>query len=262
MHNRGVVHRDLKPENVLLNRNRKTGELTPIIADFGLAYDLEEKRGRKIGGTTPYMPPEYFESKLPADPDYKGDVWSLGCILFEAAVGKRVWTRCCNEEVEEAEGGFEETIAGESLMKEILQGEFVSDSMYHIETPLSPDFKGVCSRATILQDFAGSLDDTPRADTKTTSLAGKKLADSLQVLFFRYHDELLRPCFERKLADRIDSGELLKRLEQLQQDYKELEAGSRDSKSSRWIRTPANPYRCCKWKELIECLTMLSDLRA
>ena len=83
VHKLEIVHRDLKPENVLLD-----GE-TPKITDFGLAGGGRWQpltRSHHAFGTLPYMASEQFTDMDLTDA--RADVYSLGKILYEAAVGK------------------------------------------------------------------------------------------------------------------------------------------------------------------------------
>lgn len=83
LHAQGIVHRDLKPENILLDGN------IPKITDFGLARSLRLKplsRTADAQGTLGYMPPEQFIDFKRVD--QRGDLYSLGRILFEALAGK------------------------------------------------------------------------------------------------------------------------------------------------------------------------------
>jgi serine/threonine protein kinase/Tol biopolymer transport system component len=95
-HQRGITHRDLKPANVMVASDGRVKVL-----DFGLAklreteaeYDGETRlptgdltgEGRIIG-TVAYMSPEQAEGK---PVDSRSDIFSLGVLLHEMAVGER-----------------------------------------------------------------------------------------------------------------------------------------------------------------------------
>ena len=89
-HRAGVIHRDLKPANVLMATDE--GELVPRVADFGLAKAMEDGGGlgqTRTGiamGTPSYMPPEQIRDAKGVDE--RGDVFALGCILYEIVCGQ------------------------------------------------------------------------------------------------------------------------------------------------------------------------------
>ncbi len=92
-HERGVVHRDLKPSNVILASDRsRTVEFLPRIVDFGIAKIrfADESHALSLTGTgdvfgTPlYMSPEQCAGLAV---DSRSDIYSLGCMLFEALTG-------------------------------------------------------------------------------------------------------------------------------------------------------------------------------
>lgn len=82
-----IVHRDLKPSNVRL---RPDG--SPVIIDFGLARMLDMTSitatfdGAMIG-TPRYFSPEQFRGTK-RDIDHRTDLYALGVLLYEAAVGQ------------------------------------------------------------------------------------------------------------------------------------------------------------------------------
>ena len=81
-HEQGVVHRDIKPENILINRKGM-----PVVVDFGIAKAMRGTKLSQTGmfiGTPQYMSPEQITGK---DVDGRSDIYSLGCVLYEMAVG-------------------------------------------------------------------------------------------------------------------------------------------------------------------------------
>lgn len=85
-HASGLVHGDLKPSNIMLEPSGKVR-----ILDFGLALRQDMLATTTITqsepqGTIAYMAPERL---LGALPDARGDIYSLGAMLYEMVVGKR-----------------------------------------------------------------------------------------------------------------------------------------------------------------------------
>lgn len=84
-HRRGVVHRDIKPGNILLEDGHA------VVTDFGIARAViaaGEERITHTGiavGTPAYMSPEQVTGEETIDG--RSDVYSLGCVLFEAIAG-------------------------------------------------------------------------------------------------------------------------------------------------------------------------------
>ena len=101
-HAAGIVHRDLKPDNIMVTRDGHAK-----ILDFGLAKLIEQppmpaggsseaatavmpqhSTPGTVMGTVGYMSPEQAQGKT-KEIDQRSDTFSFGCILFEAATGKK-----------------------------------------------------------------------------------------------------------------------------------------------------------------------------
>eukprot|EP01063_Lacrimia_lanifica_P022096 TRINITY_DN2979_c1_g1_i1.p1 TRINITY_DN2979_c1_g1~~TRINITY_DN2979_c1_g1_i1.p1 ORF type:complete len:437 (+),score=156.62 TRINITY_DN2979_c1_g1_i1:73-1311(+) len=80
-----VVHRDLKPENILL-----TSSFHVKLADFGTAcfLDRDEAEVKKFTGTAQYMGPEMLKDTSKVRASFEGDLWALGCIVFQLFCGR------------------------------------------------------------------------------------------------------------------------------------------------------------------------------
>jgi eukaryotic-like serine/threonine-protein kinase len=87
-HARGLVHRDLKPSNVLVAAE---GDLRSGVrlTDWGIARALMEDGGPDAGlGTVHYMAPEQILGQW-RDQGPWTDLYSLGCLAFRMAAGRR-----------------------------------------------------------------------------------------------------------------------------------------------------------------------------
>lgn len=79
MHEKRVMHRDLKPANIFI-----AADETLKLGDLGLSryFTTETIEAFSRVGTPLYMSPEVLRGQ---GYDWKSDVWSLGCVIYELA---------------------------------------------------------------------------------------------------------------------------------------------------------------------------------
>ncbi len=105
-HDRGIIHRDLKPANIKI-----TPDGTVKVLDFGIAKTLRPALATADGseislrhspvtrtdtlthegmilGTVAYMSPEQARGRE-QQLDHRADLWSFGCVLYEALTGRQ-----------------------------------------------------------------------------------------------------------------------------------------------------------------------------
>ncbi len=90
----GIVHRDVSPGNVIV-----TSEGRVKVLDFGIAKANNAPSYTQAGmvkGKMSYMSPE----QLAGEPlDRRSDVYAVGCMLWRAASGKKLWAKMSAQEI-------------------------------------------------------------------------------------------------------------------------------------------------------------------
>lgn len=85
-HTRGVIHKDLKPSNIMLSEHENS--MVVKIVDFGIARHGKQKQedgpASTVSGSPAYMSPEQCKGHAL---DTRSDLYSLGCLIYEAITG-------------------------------------------------------------------------------------------------------------------------------------------------------------------------------
>ncbi|MCX7638691.1 MAG: protein kinase [Cyclobacteriaceae bacterium] len=181
LHSKKILHQDIKPDNVLISDEGKY-----LLTDFGISSRLRNTLRKSTSSTQAltlaYAPPERFTGTQTIDE--KGDVFSLGVMLFEIATGDLPWMGMggaalnSGGEIPELPSGYSKGL--EKLMQLCLQlapanrptaAELKQSAKQYLETGIWP---------TILQAREQIIEPLPlknkRADKelkKTLYYAGK-----------------------------------------------------------------------------------------
>ncbi len=134
-HSNSVIHRDVKPSNIMLIKVDEQSDLAKLV-DFGIAKIIrpDGQSAEKLThtgdvfGSPHYMSPEQC---LGSELDMRSDIYSLGCVMYEAISGRRPF-----------EG---QNALGTMQMQVSNQAKKFSDFCAHLSVP--PQIESVIQRA-------------------------------------------------------------------------------------------------------------------
>jgi serine/threonine-protein kinase len=120
-----VVHRDVTPHNVFITYDGQTK-----VVDFGIAKAVGRASETKHGiikGKVPYMAPEQAAGMVV---DRRADIFSVGVMIWEVAVGARLW-----QDVKEID-----------ILRSLIRGSIPS-SPREADATVSPELDALCRKA-------------------------------------------------------------------------------------------------------------------
>ncbi|XP_047151738.1 mitogen-activated protein kinase kinase 2-like [Vigna umbellata] len=171
-HEKHIIHRDLKPSNLLINH---IGEVK--ITDFGVSAIMESTSGQAntFIGTYNYMSPERINGSQRGY-NYKSDIWSLGLILLECALGRFPYTPEDQSEIWESIFELIETIVDKPPPIPP-SGQFSTEFCSFISACLQKDPKNRLSAQELMgHPFVSLYDDLEVNLSSYFSNAGSPLA--------------------------------------------------------------------------------------
>jgi serine/threonine protein kinase len=151
-HEAGLTHRDINPSNTMV---RDDGEAT--VVDFGITKENDARHDITttgvLIGTPAYMAPEALSGTFV---DHHSDLYSLGCVLFEAVTGRRPFTgtscQLTNQHLKEppaplrtlrADAPVElERLVGRLLAKDPAQRPDSADEVYDLLEEINESYFG------------------------------------------------------------------------------------------------------------------------
>jgi serine/threonine protein kinase len=148
LHEAGKLHRDIKPSNVLV-----TPEGRVVLLDFGVAMDLSlvvrrNRAEREVVGTARYMAPEQATETAPT---VASDWYSVGAILYEALVGRPVFS-----------GPSREVLLRKTLVDAPIPSELVADVPADLDALCSALLRRSPDTRPTGPEIARLLGDRPR----------------------------------------------------------------------------------------------------
>lgn len=133
LHGHDVMHCDLKEPNVMVTGTTDWHRPQVVVIDFGLANEFTTRS--HPGGTPGYMPPEVWDQGLWTP---KGDVFSIGVMIFSMRTGRNPFIEGCSTIEEVREQTREHTpqmLIGSQELQALV--ETMIDKSFHSRPPIA-----------------------------------------------------------------------------------------------------------------------------
>jgi hypothetical protein len=120
----GIVHRDVSPQNIVITSDGRVK-----VVDFGIAKTVNSPNYTLAGmvkGKLSYMSPEQLAGETL---DRRTDVFAVGCMLWRAASGRKLWSK----------------VPPEEIMSCLVTGNIPPPSIHR---PVEPRLEAIVTRAT------------------------------------------------------------------------------------------------------------------
>jgi len=138
MHSKGWIHRDIKPDNFLVSDEGDVKLIDFAIAQKPLTgFSKLFVRWNSVQGTRSYMSPEQIRNEVI---DFRSDIYSYGCMLYELLTGKTPYTG----------------VSADDLLAKHLKSPVPSPLVYN--SLVTPDFN-----ALVMRLMAKDRDDRPKS---------------------------------------------------------------------------------------------------
>lgn len=197
LHALSILHRDIKSANVFLCSDGKVK-----LGDMNVSKVAKAGLLRTQTGTPYYASPEVWKD-LPYD--HKSDIWSLGCVLYEAAALKPPFR------AEDMQGLFRKVVKGEfPRLPRSFSGDFQSfiEALLQVDPAKRPTCEDIL-RMPQIERRLGKLENLMLAKrySSSTLLETIKFPRSFQYLSERlpapHYDDLHSHNEPKKLAEEV-----------------------------------------------------------
>jgi len=174
MHENRMIHRDIKPANIFIMPD---GRLK--LGDLGLSRALSEETVRAYSrvGTPLYMAPEVLQGN---GHDFKSDLWSLGCVLYELALLHSPFEVGCKT----MKGLFNRILRAEYFPIPANFSNGYHDFVHKLLDPdprQRPDAKALNEKAHVLQETAADESEELQPVSAQTPIDDFSVTDKFQI---------------------------------------------------------------------------------